>query len=128
MKSRKIALKAGGILLKVSILAVIIIVIAKLTSVAYDFGFRIFADEAMDSAPGITVNVAIVEGKSVKEIGTILEEKGLIRDKTLFVFQEKFSEYHGMLQPGVYEMNTAMTPYEMIEMMATSSEDDEEED
>lgn len=126
MKTKKIVLKIGGTVLKICAILVILLLVIKLTGVAYDFGYRIFADESIDSAPGIVINVAIVEGKSVKEIGEILEEKGLIRDKTLFVFQEKFSDYHGKLNPGVYELNTAMTPYEMMAVMSENQEEEEQ--
>ena len=55
----------------------------------------------------------------------ILEEKGLIRDAKLFYFQEMFSEYKGELKPGVYELSTGMTPYEMMEIMSASDEEEE---
>ena len=98
---------------------------------SYDFGYRIFAEEPVSPAPGVTISVAIVEGKSTKEIGEILEEKGLIRSSALFFLQEKFSSYHGKLQPGIYELSTAMTPEEMMAIMAehygeTTEEDAEE--
>ena len=97
---------------------------------AYDFGYRIFAEEPVSPEPGLTMSVAIVEGKSAKEIGEILEEKGLIRNAWLFYLQEFFSSYHKELKPGIYELNTAMTPEEMMAVMAASSgssDDDEEE-
>ena len=51
----------------------------------------------MELGTGRTISVSIVEGRTVKEIGEILEEKGLIRDAKLFYFQEMFSEYKGEL-------------------------------
>ena len=53
------------------------------------------------------------------------KEKGLIRDAKLFYFQEMFSEYKGELKPGVYELSTGMTPYEMMEIMSASDEEEE---
>ena len=94
---------------------------------AYDFGYRIFAEEPISLPPGLTMSVAIVEGKSVREIGEILEEKGLIRSASLFYLQEMVSSYHGKLQPGIYELSTSMTPEEMMAIMAASSETEEEE-
>ena len=90
----------------------------KLSGEAYDFGRRIFSEEPMTPAPGYSTSVAIVEGKSSKEIGKILEEKGLIRSGTLFYFQEMVSDYHGKLLPGVYQLSTSMTPEEMMAIMA----------
>ncbi len=128
MKAKKIITMVATTLLKIAIAFVIVIGVYKAAIIAYDFGYRIFAEEAISNAPGIGMSVAIVEGKTPKEIGEILEEKGLIRDAKLFYFQEMFSEYHKKLKPGIYELSTAMTPYEMMQVMsAESSEEDESE-
>ena len=118
MKLKKILIKAGTIIVKVAVMAAAVFFLYKFSLFAYDYGFRIFADTPMDREPGIDVNVAIVEGKTVKQIGKLLEEKGLIRDARLFVLQETFSEYSGKLNPGVYTLNTSQTPYEMMAIMA----------
>lgn len=110
---------------KIAVALAVVLVIYNLSLKAYDFGYRIFAEEPMELGTGRVVSVSIVEGKSVKEIGEILEEKGLIRDANLFYFQEMFSEYKGELQPGVYELSTGMTPYEMMEIMSASEEETE---
>ena len=127
MNSKKIVFT----IFKTCIMFVLILLIGmfvyKLSAKAYDFGYRIFAEEPMSPAPGYTMSVAIVEGKSVMEIGQILEEKGLIRSAYLFYLQEMVSSYHGKLQPGVYELSTAMTPEEMIEIMAASYTEEVEE-
>lgn len=95
---------------------------------AFDFGFRIFAEEPVSPAPGHTISVAIVDGKTVMETAEILESKGLIRDSKLFYFEELFSDYHGRLKPGIYEFSTAMTPFEMMDIMASSSSSSESGD
>ena len=110
---------------KIAVTLAIVILIYNLGLKAYDFGFRIFAEEPVELGTGRMVSVSIVEGKSVSEIGDILEEKGLIRDAKLFYFQEMFSEYKGELKPGVYELSTGMTPYEMMEIMSASDEEEE---
>ena len=112
-------------ILKIAVTLAIVILIYNLGLKAYDFGFRIFAEEPVELGTGRMVSVSIVEGKSVSEIGDILEEKGLIRDAKLFYFQEMFSEYKGELKPGVYELSTGMTPYEMMEIMSASDEEEE---
>lgn len=112
-------------ILKIAVTLAVVILIYNLGLKAYDFGYRIFAEEPVELGTGRTVSVSIVEGKSVSEIGDILEEKGLIRDAKLFYFQEMFSEYKGELKPGVYELSTGMTPYEMMEIMSASDEEEE---
>lgn len=105
---------------KIAVALAAVVVVYNLGLKAYDFGYRIFAEGPMDAGAGRTVSVSIVEGKTVSEIGEILEEKGLIRDSRVFYFQEMFSEYKGELKPGVYELSTNMTPFEIMEIMATS--------
>ncbi len=105
----------------VVILAVIMMLVYRFALDAYDYGYRIFAEEPMSPEPGLTMSVAIVEGKSVSEIGKILEDKGLIRNATLFYLQEMFSSYHKKLQPGIYELSTAMTPEEIMALMSAEN-------
>ncbi len=130
MSPRKVAWAIIKTIFAVVIAAVIMMLVYRFALSAYDFGYRIFAEEPVSPEPGLTMSVAIVEGKSAKEIGEILEEKGLIRNAWLFYLQEFFSSYHKELKPGIYELNTAMTPEEMMAVMAASSgssDDDEEE-
>ncbi len=130
MSPRKVAWAIIKTIFAVVIAAVIMMLIYRFSLEAYDFGYRIFAEEPVSPEPGLTLSVAIVEGKSTMEIGKILEEKGLIRNAYLFYLQEFFSSYHKELQPGIYELNTAMTPEQMMAVMAssTSSAEDEEEE
>lgn len=125
MNSRKIVYSIIKTIIAIIIFVVIAMVVYKLCTKAYDFGYRIFAEEPMSPAPGYTVTVAIVEGKSVMEIGEILESKGLIRSAYLFYCQEMVSNYHGQLKPGVYQLSTSMTPEEMMQIMSTVPEETE---
>ena len=120
---KKLLIKIGTTILKLAGIALAVFVLYKVCLFAYDYGYRIFAETPVDREPGIDVNVAIVEGKSVKEIGQLLEEKGLIRDGKLFILQEKLSEYAGDLRPGQYTLNTSQTPYEMMAIMAATDEE-----
>ena len=124
--NKKLLLSVLTTLLKITAAVVLVLLVYKLSFSAYDFGYRIFAEEPVDSIGVRTASVTIVEGKTPKEIGKILEEKGLIRDGFLFIFQEMFSEYHDELQPGVYELNTGMTPFEMMQIMAGQVEEEKE--
>ncbi len=109
------------------ILAGIMMLVYRFALDAYDYGYRIFDEKPMSPEPGLTMSVAIVEGKSVSEIGKILEDKGLIRSGTLFYLQEMFSSYHKKLQPGVYELSTAMTPEEIMALMSADNGSSEDE-
>lgn len=111
---------------KIALALAVVLLVYNLALKAYDFGYRIFAEEPIEAGAGRTISVSIVEGKTVSEIGEILEEKGLIRDSKVFYFQEMFSEYKGDLKPGVYELSTNMTPFEMMEIMSASDENETE--
>lgn len=126
--TRKILQEIIFIVVRVAFVVALIYAGYSCISSCYDFGYRIFADKAKDPAPGIVKTVAIVDGKTDKEIGEILEEKGLIDDGFLFGIQVKFSEYKDKLKPGVYELSTAMSPYEMMAVMSASVEEESEGD
>ena len=81
---------------------------------AYDFGYRVFTEPAVAEAPGQDVLIQIKEGMSEKDLGEELLEKGLIRDASLFAIQVRLSAYAKNMDPGVYTVNTSMTPKEMI--------------
>lgn len=115
-------------IIKVVILAVAVMYILRGISYAYDFGYRVFADEPVSSTTGRTITVGIGESADVKSVATMLEEKGLIRDARLFVIQEYLSAYHNQIQPGIYDLSTSMTSNEMLAVLSegyVESEDDE---
>ncbi|MCR4929414.1 MAG: endolytic transglycosylase MltG [Lachnospiraceae bacterium] len=126
--TRKILQEIIFIVVRVAFVVALIYAGYSCISSCYDFGYRIFADKAKDPAPGIVKTVAIVDGKTDKEIGEILEEKGLIDDGFLFGIQVKFSEYRDKLKPGVYELSTAMSPYDMMAVMSATVEEESEGD
>ena len=111
---------------RIALAAVVIIVVFKLAVSAYDFGFQIFADIPVDEGDGRTVSVTISENQDSKDIGTLLENKGLIRNAKLFYIQEKLSDYKDQIKPGTYELNTAMSVEEMLEVMGGSGEEETE--
>ena len=126
MNIKSIALGFMGFIVRASILAVMILVIFKTGQKAYDFGFRIFTEEAMSPAPGRDVAVTIVQGDSTMDVGEMLEEKGLIRDSKLFFVQKKCSVYDDDIKPGFYTLNTSMTAEDMFAIIAGKKETDGE--
>ena len=77
MSPRKVAWAIIKTIVAVVISAVIMMLIYRFALEAYDFGYRIFAEDPVSPEPGMTLSVAIVEGKSAMDIGKILEEKKL---------------------------------------------------
>ncbi|MCQ2522820.1 MAG: aminodeoxychorismate lyase [Lachnospiraceae bacterium] len=95
---------------------------------AYDFGYRVFTQPAVSPAPGRDISVAITDGKTEKEIASILAEKGLVNDELLCYVQILASEYKDLIEPGVYTLNTSMTTEEMMYAMSPSAWPSEEEE
>ena len=117
----------AAMLVRIFIVLVLVSFIYKLGFIAYDFGYRVFAEEAMSAEPGRDIEVTIPMGSSAMDIGEILENSGLIKDKKLFFVQERLSEYHGKLSPGKYTLNTSQTARDMMEIMAEDEEASTEE-
>lgn len=128
MKARYLIAAAVETIIKVVVLAAVVIFIVRGASRAYDFGYRVFADEPVSVSGGRTITVGVSENMSVKDIAMMLEEKGLIEDADLFVVQELLSAYHGELRPGIYDLSTDMTATQMMEIMSASSQETEEDE
>ncbi|MBD5461262.1 MAG: endolytic transglycosylase MltG [Lachnospiraceae bacterium] len=113
-----------GTILKVVVAVLVIYYVYKGATMAYDYGYRIFAEPAMaEKGEGRDITVEITMGKSVLQIGELLEQKGLIRDSMLFYIQNLLSEYSGKLAPGTYTLNTSMTAREMMAVMSVKDEE-----
>lgn len=113
-------------IIKVAVLAFVVSFVLRASKEAYDFGFRVFADQPMSIIGGRTITVGIAEDADIKDIAEMLEEKGLIDDANLFVVQELLSAYHGEIIPGIYDLSSNMTAMEMLEIMSTPAEEAEE--
>ena len=115
-------------IIKVVVLVFAASYIMRASTAAYDYGYRIFTEKPVSLGEGRTISVSVEEPVSAREVGEMLEERGLIRDANFFVIQELLSENHGKLQPGIYDLSTAMTAEEMMDVMAAKpSEEGEEE-
>lgn len=110
-------------IIKVVILAVAVMYILKGVNLAYDFGYKVFADEPMSANNPRTITVGVGESAGVKDIAAMLEDKGLIGDAKLFMVQEYLSAYHNKIQPGIYDLSTGMTASEMIQVMSGNGEE-----
>lgn len=110
---------------KIVILAVVIVFVFRAATQAYDFGYKVFADEPMSISGGRTITIGVAENASIKDIAEMLQEKGLIEDAQLFVVQELLSAYHNKIIPGIYDLGTDMTAEQMLEIMSTEPEEAE---
>lgn len=121
--SKEIVISVFSAVIKIVIVIVSVMLIYKYSSLAYEYGYRIFAEPPMVEMGGREISVSISASMSVKDIGELLENKGLIRDANLFVFQEIFSEYKGGIKPGIYSLSTTMTAEDMLRVMSGEEEE-----
>jgi UPF0755 protein len=118
MNARKFFLGLLDTAVKVVFVIVVVMLISKYAKLAYSYGYQIFNQSAVSSGTGRTVSFTVKSGDDVDTIADNLAGLGLIKDKTLFKLQERFSEYHEKEKPGTYELSTSMTPEEMLTVMS----------
>lgn len=114
------------LVIKIVALVLFVSYLIKASAAAYDYGYRIFTEAPVSLGEGRIISVNVEDPVSVSAVGEMLEERGLIRDAKLFVLQELLSENHGKIQPGIYDLSTAMTAEEMMAVMAQNAPDEEE--
>ena len=122
MNAKKFALGFLDLAVKAAFVIIVIMLISKYAKIAYSYGYQIFNQSAVSSGTGRTVSFTVKSGDEVDTIADNLAGLGLIKDKTLFKLQERFSEYHEKEKPGTYELSTAMTPEEMLTIMSGGQE------
>lgn len=107
-------------IVKVIVFVLIVKYVIGIATTAYDFGYRVFAEEPVSAEPGITYTVELSEETTPRQVAEALEDYGLVRDKNIFYVQYLVSSSKGKLMPGNYELSTAMTADEMLEIMSSS--------
>lgn len=127
-KIKDLTIAFAGTVVRVALVILAAICIANYAGKAYDFGFRIFAEEPMSAPPGRDINLVVNNGDSQKDIIQMLEDKGIIRDHLLFTVQKKLSLYTDDIQPGSYVLNTSMNTEEiLITLVGEKTGDGDEE-
>ena len=108
--------------LKILFFVLLVFLLASFGRKAYQFGYSIFAQQAVSLPPGKDVAVTLDEGMSGRELAGILKEKGLIRDENVFYIQLLLSDDRDRLKKGSYLLNTSQTADEMLKVLAKDTE------
>lgn len=87
----------------------------------YGYGHEIFAPTPAASPPGADYEIVVGEGDSVSEVGKLLEDSGLIKDKNIFVLQAKLYEYS--VYPGTYTLNSSENSKDMLKKLDAGGKD-----
>lgn len=123
MDGRQIVGTVIGTVVKVVVAAIVLMFIYRYTIIGYDYGYRIFAESAVELAPGRDMSVTISEKDSRKDIAHMLESKGLIKDENIFLIRALISGMDETIAPGTYTLNTSMTIEEMLGIMLVEKPD-----
>lgn len=124
-QKREAAGNAVYTIVKVVVVVVAVMLVYRAGTIAFEYGERLFGETAVDAAPGRDIVITVSEGDGVSDVGKALEDAGLIRDKTLFVIQEKLIGFKNGIQPGVYTLNTSQTIEQMLQMMSVIPDTEE---
>ena len=129
MNVKRAALTVASITLKIVLFFLIAMGIIRLGEMAFEYGHAVFDNEAYEEEPGKTVSVYIEEEDSKMDIAKQMETRGLVGDWKLFYIQLITSEYSDTIEPGIYSLNSSMTPEELMAVMSGEEiETDEDED
>lgn len=128
MSIKEIIGSTAELIIKIVFLVFAATYIIRAATASYDYGYRIFTEKPVSLGEGRTISVSVEDPVSVRAVGEMLEDRGLIRDAKLFLLQELLSENHGKIQPGIYDLSTAMTAEEMMDVMAANAPEEGEED
>ena len=123
---KKILLSILNFIVRLSLAALIAVLVYRLAMYSYHFGYMVFADASVEPIPGRDIVLTVDSTEDVMDLGRLLKARGLITDEKIFFVQERLSDYHGKLMPGTYTLNTSMKVEEMLETMAGSYQEEEE--
>lgn len=118
----------SAMIIKTAIAAAVIVAVFKFAVAAYDFGYQVFADIPVSEGNGTVISVVVSEQQSSKDLAQVLEERGLINYAYVFFIQEQLSDdYRGKIKPGTYELSTAMSSEQMLQILCHADAEENEE-
>jgi len=116
--TRQIIISVIGTVTKVVLAVIIVMWVVKNASFAYELGFRIFGESAVDEEPGIEETIEVTDSTTLKELGEFLADRGLIRDSYIFEVQGKLAKLDDGIEKGTYTLSSAMSVEEMVSVLA----------
>ncbi len=117
--ARKTSTTALRVVLGILVLVVVFLATYYFSLKAYDFGKVVFTENGVEEEPGEDVTITVPRGATTKEIATILKENGLIESVYAFMLQTFL--YEGEYYAGTFELNTSMSPEDIIETLSTQT-------
>ena len=124
MTTQKAVMRVTAILYRVVLTVAIILGLIYMGQTTYRFTRAVFSDSAMEEGPGRNVKIDIKEEVGTKKLAEVFEKNGLVEDALVFRIQMKMKNFEETVKPGTYEMNTSMSPSEMLNVLSETNEDD----
>lgn len=114
-----------SIIIRIAVLVAFIIIMVFCCKKAYELGYGLFQNDAVEEGVGTVVFVNIPEKATEDDVAEILEYNGLISDKEMFSLRCML--YDAEFHPGTYTLNTNMTTEEILDVLRYPLEEEEEE-
>lgn len=122
MNKRKTSQGFANVSLKILKYVIMVIVLVVCATAAFNFGTDIFDEEGVEPAPGTDMTVTVTEGTSIKDLGKMLEEYGIIKDASIFRVQAYI--YNGKnIKPGTYTFNTSQGGEDIFSIIKSGPKD-----
>ena len=122
---KKAATGTLSVLLNIVVYAVIIFLIYKTVSFAFNFSYEIFGNTAMSQHDDTPVAIDIKDGYTSKDIAALLGDKGVIKYETAFTIRMALEGAEDSVVPGTYEVNETMTMEDIIMLITGSASESE---
>lgn len=127
MEAKKVAGTIVSVSCKTLIFVTLVLLLILMIQFLYDFGQKIFREEARTSTENaVLVEVVVPEDASAMSVAKLMEENGLVEDSKLFYVQILLSDYKDKFVPGVYTLSTDMKPSELMMTISPKTEEAEE--
>lgn len=127
MNVKKVSIGIVGWIIKIVFIILIVMIVYKFSTQAYELGLQVFSDETMSEEPGQDYLVTVENGASALDVGKELANQGLIKNEYVFYIQTLFYQKNNALVPGEYTVNTSMTAEEILTQITAETSEDEEE-
>jgi len=98
------------ICIRIVINFVLIFVLVQGFATTYDFSYRLFMDIPYKAASADLQEVTIVDGSSASDVAVLLEEKGIVESRYMFLARAYIGKYQDDIIAGMYMLGPGMSP------------------
>ena len=100
MSAQKAIVAVMLFLFRMRVVILVILGIFRLGEFAYDYGYSIVSNAAMEPAPGKDIGIVLTDSMDAREVAALLERRGLIKDENIFWIQLKINKHEDDLKSG----------------------------